>query len=199
MEPEPNICGALQRILKVGNFRPLNFAGVSDILPIAENCNVGRFLVANRRRVTTGRSELTGYLSETLNDFDVSKHFAAIRQREFNLRNRVRPCLGQNIVVQQNEGPLSQTQEIGLLSNGSPLEQSESGIDNADQQQALLNVRRGNQRFILGACVYCGGFFLMFYGAKRFNQSKVQGGLIIVGCIFIAFSGGCLMFFGTWW
>jgi hypothetical protein len=75
---------------------------------------------------------------------------------------------------------------------------SQETVNDADKQQSLLNAQGSEQGFVFGACLFCGSFFLMGYGVKRLDQRSVQGGLIVLVSAIGTYSGGCLMFFGTW-
>jgi hypothetical protein len=86
-----------------------------------------------------------------------------------------------------------------LFLDSSPLHPSEETVHNADDQQPLLNTQRCEPRFVFGACLFCGSFFLMGYGVKRLDDRSIQGGLIVSVSAVGTYSGGCLMFFGTWW
>ena len=83
--------------------------------------------------------------------------------------------------------------------DGPPLEQSKARINNADDQQALLNAQGSEPGFVLGALLLSGSFLLMGYGVKRLDDCRIQGGLIVLVGGLGAYSGGCLMFFGTWY
>ncbi len=86
-----------------------------------------------------------------------------------------------------------------LLIDGDPLLPSEETIDDTNNQQSFLNAQRGEPRFIFGACLFCGGFFLMGYGVKRSDECRIQGRLIVLISAIGMYSGGSLMFFGIWY
>jgi hypothetical protein len=86
-----------------------------------------------------------------------------------------------------------------LVFDGMPLLPSEETVDNTDDQQSFLDSQGGEPRFILGAGLFSGCFFLIGYGVKRLNDGGLKGRLIVLIAIIGTYSGGCLMFFGTWY
>ncbi len=110
--------------------------------------------------------------------------------------------------------------DLGLLANRDPLKRCENRIDNANEQQSLLNANRSqpaeDEGFILGAFLFTLSFGLCLYGAQcfglgiysaqgfeqrsliRFKDGKRQylGLWLLLLSGLGLYCGGSLMFFG---